>query len=120
MILVDEPTKRRMCPVTIFLSLALADGVIKGVRNSEDLTSPNEKGSPVWSIRKYTERGRSLSVLRRASNRTISLSRGMKPNTLQKIMYALVERAGHQQTLDFIQDDNKRAARREKQRLYLH
>jgi hypothetical protein len=28
MVLIDEPTKRHMCPVTLFLSMAIADGVI--------------------------------------------------------------------------------------------
>jgi hypothetical protein len=29
--LIDKPTKRYMCPVTLFLLIAIADSVIKGI-----------------------------------------------------------------------------------------
>jgi hypothetical protein len=37
MILADDPVKRHMCLVTLFLSMAIADGVIDGVTHSTDL-----------------------------------------------------------------------------------
>jgi hypothetical protein len=39
MMLMDEPTKRYMCPVTLFLSMAIADGVIKGIGCGSDISS---------------------------------------------------------------------------------
>jgi hypothetical protein len=39
MMLIDEPTKRYMCPVTLFLSMAIADGVIKGISCGSDISS---------------------------------------------------------------------------------
>ena len=37
MVLTDEPKKRHMCPVTLFLSMAIADGVVEGVDRSDDI-----------------------------------------------------------------------------------
>jgi hypothetical protein len=39
MIMIDEPTKRYMCSVTLFLLMALADGVSDGIGCSSDMAS---------------------------------------------------------------------------------
>jgi hypothetical protein len=39
MVLIDEPTKRHMCPVTLFLSMAMADSAIDGMHQTSDIES---------------------------------------------------------------------------------
>jgi hypothetical protein len=37
MVLADNPQKRAICPVTLFLGLAIADGAIEGITEIADI-----------------------------------------------------------------------------------
>jgi hypothetical protein len=119
MILADDPSKRRMCPVTIFLSLALADGVVQGVQKGHHLASIDIGESPAWKVVKYKPELLDLPVMRRASNNVLLQSRALTPNLLHKMMQTQIQRAGHAQTFQKIREDVKKAAERESRRRLL-
>jgi hypothetical protein len=116
MILADEPSKRRMCPVTIFLSLALADRVVEGVEKGYQIKSLNISHFPEWKVLKYKPESLNLPIMRRAIQYSISPSRAVPPDRLHKMIHAQFQRAGHAQTLTTIREDNKKAADRERKR----
>jgi hypothetical protein len=96
MILIDEPTKRHMCPVTLFLSMAIADGVIDGIGCCSDIASLYGNG---WLLLPYKEGFSRLSILRRTGNKSRVISScSMKPSVLYTMMQAQLERAGHKKT----------------------
>ena len=117
MILADNPSKRHICPVTIFLALALADGVIDGVQGHH-LTSLEIGEFPAWKVINYKPETLDLPVMRRALHNALSPSRALSPNDLHKTVHTLVQRAGHISTWNAIRDDNKKAAEREKRRRF--
>lgn len=111
MILADDPTKRHMCPVTIFLAMAIADGVI----SSGQLDSQ----FPQWKMLQYAVEKQRLAVWRRClPYKPILSSRELKSSVLLDQLKAQISRAGHEDTWKIIVDDNKRASRREKQRMW--
>jgi hypothetical protein len=115
MILVDDPSKRHMCPVTIFLAMALADGVIEGVQKGHHLASLTDD-FPTWKVLGYKSEAMNVPIMRRASQNLLSSCRALAPNRLHKMMHAQIQRAGHEPTLETIRDDNRKAATREKKR----
>lgn len=75
MILADDPTKRHMCPVTIFLAMAIADGVI----SSGQLDSQ----FPQWKVLQYAVEKQCLAVWRRClPHKPILSSRELKSSVL--------------------------------------
>lgn len=116
MILADDPSKRHMCPVTIFLPFALADGVVEGVQRGHHLASTDIEHSPTWKVMKYKPGLLDLPVMRRATNNFLSPLRALAPKHLHKMMQAQLQRAGHAYTFKTICADNKKAAEREKKR----
>ncbi|KAF1940151.1 hypothetical protein EJ02DRAFT_495665 [Clathrospora elynae] len=117
MILVDDPSKRHMCPVTLFLSMAIADGVIDDISHSSGMTSLCIHQWPNWVQLPYREDLIHLPVLRRTGikSRVIS-SCIMKPSVLYKMMQAQIARAGHSDTFATIIRDVRNANQREKRR----
>lgn len=120
MILVDNPSNRQMCPVTLFLALAIADGVISDIHEACGLTSLAVHSWPRWTLLPYNGNFLHLPVMRRTGNKSRILSScPMKPSALDRMMHELVQRAGHQITLATIIQDNRKAAQREKRRRFL-
>jgi hypothetical protein len=64
MMLIDEPTKRHICPVTLFLSMAIADGIIKGISCGSDILllygSRQQSG---WLLLPYKQNSSRLLIL---------------------------------------------------------
>ena len=108
MILSDNPDRRHMCPVTMFLAMAIADEVVNKSQLSEPL--------PQWTVLKYAAEQNNLAVWRRCSPHRASPSRALKTSTLLDMIRGQISRAGHENTWRTIVDDNRRAARREKKR----
>jgi hypothetical protein len=118
MILIDEPTKRHMCPVTLFLSMAIADGVIEGIDRSSEIASLfRSYQHSGWLLLPYKQDTSQLPVLRRTGNRTRVISScGIKPLVLYTMMQALLDRAGHGETFATMLRDIRNATQREKRR----
>jgi hypothetical protein len=117
MVLIDEPTKRHMCPVTLFLSMALADGVIDGVHQISDIESLCAGRQSGWLLLRYKQDASRLPVLRRTGNRTRVISScGIKPSMLYTMIQAQLERADHGGTFATILRDIRNATQREKRR----
>jgi hypothetical protein len=116
-VLADVPSKRHMCPVTLFLALAIADGVIRGVRSPADLESVADCDETGWVMLPYQSNSMHMSIIRRVGNQSRLISSCMlKPAALEKMMHAQVERAGHKKAYSTIVHDNQKAALREKRR----
>lgn len=117
MILADMPENRDICPVTIFLALAIADGALCGVQCNADFTALVRSLEEGWASISYHETIGRLSLLRRTGNncKTIS-SCPMKPSQLHKMMQAQVCRAGHQHTFTKLLHDVRLSAQIETRR----
>jgi hypothetical protein len=118
MILIDEPTKRHMCPVTLFLLIAIADGVINGISCSSDIaTLYGNRQQPGWLLLQYKEGFSRLSILRRTGNKSRVISScSRKPSVLYTMMQAQLERAGHEKTFATMLRDVRNATQRGKRR----
>jgi hypothetical protein len=118
MVLIDEPTKRHMCPVTLFLSMAIADGVIGGIGCSSDIASLyGSRQQSGWLLLPYKQSSLRLPVLRRTGNKSRVISScSMKPSVLYTMMQAQLERAGHNETFATMLRDIRNATQREKRR----
>jgi hypothetical protein len=114
----DEPTKRYMCPVTLFLSIAIADSVIEGISCGSDISSLySSRQQSRWLLLPYKQNSSRLSILRRTGNKSRVLSScSTKPSVLYTIMQAQLERAGHEETFATILRDIRNATQREKRR----
>jgi hypothetical protein len=118
--LTDLPYNRSMCPVTLLLSLAIADGVFEGISCSEDLASFPTYPALDWVILPYRPDTKSMPVFRRTGNKSKTLtSRAMKASLLHKSMQAQISRAGHEITFAKLQQDVRKASSRETRRRYL-
>jgi hypothetical protein len=118
MILIDEPTKRHMCPVTLFLSMAIADGVIDGTDRTSDIASlfrgHQHSG---WLLLPYKQDVSHLPALRRTGNKSRVISScSIKPSVLYTMMQAQLDRAGHEETFATMLRDMRNATQREKRR----
>jgi hypothetical protein len=117
MILADMPESRYICPVTIFLSLAIADCAIDGVHSYSDFLS---LVNPEWLGRvslPFRADVRNLSVLRRTGNKSKAISScPMKPYQIQKMIQAQIARAGHKITFASFMQDARMSAQRHKRR----
>jgi hypothetical protein len=118
MVLIDEPTKRHMCPVTLFLSMAIADGVIDGINQTSDIASLcRGHQQPEWLLLRYKQDASRLPVLRRTGNRSRVISScSIKSSILYAMMQAQLERAGHEETFATMLRDIRNATQREKRR----
>jgi hypothetical protein len=120
MMLTDLPYNRTMCPVTLFLSLAIADGVFEGISCSKDLASFPTDPTLDWVILPYRPDTESIPVFRRTGNKSKTLtSRAMKASLLHKSMQAQISRAGHDIAFAKLQQDVRKASSRETRRGYL-
>jgi hypothetical protein len=118
MVLIDEPTKRHMCPVTLFLSMAIADGVIDDIDQTSDIASLC-RGHPQsgWLLLRYKQDASRLPVLRRTGNKSRVISSCCtKPSVLNAMMQAQLNRAGHEETFATMLRDIRNATQREKRR----
>ena len=117
MILIDDPNKRYMCPVTLFLSMAIANNVIDGVSTSIDMFSLINHSWSGWLLLPYKQELLHLPVLRRTGNKSRVLSSCvMKPSAVYRMMQAQVDRAGHGDTFAAILQDTRNATQRMKRR----
>lgn len=117
MILVDDPSNRHMCPVTLFLALAIADGALEGVHPCSGLAALHFPDWPGWLQVPYSANATHLPVIRRTGNKSRVLSScAMKPSSLDKMMQGQIERAKHVQTFAMIVQDVRKATQREKRR----
>jgi hypothetical protein len=108
-VLADNPSKRHLCPVTLFLSLAVADGVVGNIHHS-NLTPHAD-----WTVIPYQANLVHLAVMRRTGSRTRLISScAIKPAALEKMIHAQVDRAGHRETYAAIINDNHKASLRDK------
>jgi hypothetical protein len=87
MILADALSDCHMCPVSLFVALAIADGAFEGIMSSDDFLS---LGALDWSgyitVPYKQETGR-RPVLRRTGNKSNTISPcAMKPSTLYKMI----------------------------------
>ena len=115
MILVDDPSQRHMCPVTLFLSMAIADGVIDGIDTPEDLAALDVPASPEWTSLPYRTDFAHLPVLRRSGNKPWHIcNSAIKPYTLNSMIQAQVDRAGHRDTFLAITEDAHNTVSKEK------
>lgn len=111
MVLADNPKNRRMCPVTLFLALAIRDGVVDAVSTIPDLYSVVTRSWPDWVQLQYSTGAGNIPVFRRTGPKSRAITtQAIKPSMLDKMLRALVKRAGHEATYATILDDNKRAA----------
>ncbi|KAF1840107.1 uncharacterized protein K460DRAFT_202525 [Cucurbitaria berberidis CBS 394.84] len=110
MVLVDDPTKRHMCPVTLFLSMAIADGLIDAIHQASEVQQ-----WPNWTPLPYSPNLVHLPVLRRTGNKSRLISScEMKPTVLHRIMHAQIQRAGHEETFATLLRDVRTATQRDK------
>lgn len=106
-----------MCPVSLFLSMAIADGVIAGVNQSSDLEALPIHQWPEWTLLPYRDDYVDLSVLRRTGNKSRQLSScTMKSPSVYKMMQAQIRRAGHLETYMIILRDLRNASHCERRR----
>jgi hypothetical protein len=117
MMLADMPSERHICPVTIFLGLAIADGVIPGIKCNDDFTTLISSEWHGWVSLVYRNDISGLAVLRRTGNKSKAISScPMKVFQLCKMMQAQILRAGHTATNDNLLHDTRTSAQREKRR----
>src|SRR5690242_15660573 len=115
MILADDPMRRHRCPVTLFLSLAIADGVVQGIRSCGDIASLEIKDPTSWTILTYVDEALGTPVMRKAANKSGHMSSmALLPKVLHRMMQGQIERGRFGSMLEAIHVDNKRAAQREK------
>ncbi|KAI2476673.1 hypothetical protein Ptr902_12020 [Pyrenophora tritici-repentis] len=107
-----------MCPVTLFLSMAIADKVIDGVSTSSDIFSLCNYEWSGWLLLPYKQELSHLPVLRRTGNKSRVISSCvMKPSAVYKMMQAQLDRAGHGDTFAAILRDTRNATQRIKRRV---
>ncbi|KAF2000210.1 hypothetical protein P154DRAFT_576229 [Amniculicola lignicola CBS 123094] len=112
MIIADNPRRRYMCPVTLFLALAISDGIISQVNGPEDLLSLEVPQWPTWTTIPYRQET-GIAIIRCTWNQSRNMSpvHAMKPSSLDKMMRAQIKRANHTATMAAIVEDNKRTSR---------
>jgi hypothetical protein len=119
MLLADMPGQRQICPVTLFLALAVADNAIDGVHCTDGFATLLRRPWSGWISLRYRDGVDRLSVLRRTGNKSKAISSClMKPSVLQKMMQAQISRAGHEDTFVNIVQDVRKSSCREKRREY--
>ena len=118
MILIDEPTNRHLCPVTLFLSMAIADGVVDGITCDSDIAALSSHCQQSgWLPLPYKLGSLHLPVLRRTGNRSRVMSSCiMKPSALYIMMQEQFDRAGHEATFSTMLRDVRNANQRERRR----
>jgi hypothetical protein len=106
-----------MCPVTLFLSMAIVDGVIDGIDCSSDIASLCSPQQSRWLLLPYKQSLSHLPVLRRTGNKSRVISScSIKPSVLYTMMQAQLERARHEETFATMLRDIRNATQRGKQR----
>ena len=120
MILVDSPGQRHICPVTLFLALAIADGAIKGISSRDDLLVLAGREHSDCITLPYNHNVGHLPVLRRTRSKSKAMSScAMKSSVLHKMMQAQISRAGHENTFNDLLRDVRMSSQREKRRTWL-
>lgn len=118
----DDPFNRQACAVTLFLAIAMADGALDDITDSENFCNLRVPVWPTWCSLRIHSNFRQMPVLRRvgAKSRIIS-SHPMKGTILYKMMQAQIERWGDEGFSAALQSDIKYAVRREQRRkCYAH
>jgi hypothetical protein len=68
MLVVDDPVHRHLCPVTLFLGLAISDGAFAYLKDAQDLEELPIPNWPQWVSLPYHPGFRQVPVLRRLGN----------------------------------------------------
>jgi hypothetical protein len=110
MILADLPRDRHICPVTMFLALAIADGAIDGIHSSDEFSAlASQEWSGIITL-PYNNAAHHLPIFRRTGCKSKAISScAMKPSALYKMMQAQMMRAGQEHTIANMVNDAKRS-----------
>lgn len=96
MMLVDDPVHRHLCPVALFLGLAISDRAFKQLKNVNDLTRLPIPAWPQWAFLPYHPESCQVPILRRLGNQSrVISSAAMKALPLYKMMQGQVQRGEH-------------------------
>ncbi|KAF2849432.1 hypothetical protein T440DRAFT_519030 [Plenodomus tracheiphilus IPT5] len=113
MILTDLPRDRHICPVTLFLALAIVDGAIEGINCSDDFSTLAGQDWSGCITLPFNSTVSHLSIFRRTGSKSKTISScAMKPSAVYKMMQAQMIRAGHENTLSNMVHDVKKSSRR--------
>jgi hypothetical protein len=114
MMLVDDPVHRHLCPVTLFLGLAISDGAFAYLKDAQDLKELPIPIWPQWASLPYHPGFQQVPVLRRLGNQSRVISSvAMKSFPLYKMVQGQILRGEHQQTFATITRDVRSAVTRE-------
>lgn len=108
LLLVENPNDRSLCPVSLFVALAIADNVIP--RNFQSACTAQLP----WIELVYAKGANNLPVFRQAGNdRKLLMFKAIKPKAMTKLLRAITIRAQMEQIFRTIQEDNLRSREQE-------
>jgi hypothetical protein len=114
MMLMDDPVHRHLCPVALFLGLAISDGAFQHLQDAQTLKELPIPTWPRWASLAYRPGFQKVPVLRRLGNQSRVISSiAMKPFPLYKMIQGQFQRGEHQETFATIVRDVRSAVTRE-------
>lgn len=110
LVLSENPNNRQLCPVTLFLAMAIADGVVDGTLSA----GSGVEQWPTWVKVPFKQDLLQLPVLRRAGNRQrIISSSAIKLSSYYDMIQAQFTRAGHEKLFTTMLREARSATQRE-------